>query len=264
MTVTFIKNNPAISLVVGIVLFGLSGCADIAVKAYDSMRPPTDDELSMKIFESGCTDLKWPQPNNVQSTEEFFNLIRIQRGDQNKRGGECQVQCTGGQRLSGEERTEKCKQEIEAEVTKQRKEEEKKYAEIARQNAIAKAKTDEMYSDLAAKGYTKMSIDDFQLDAESLPSGKKIYVDGYYEIYGDIQYLVRFPTAGRSQQYKVHLLSGAADRESRKMLIKMQQHCVAGSSACKMTVIGKVTRCKITFLSLSKNKTCINIDTFFY
>lgn len=261
---TFGKKNPAISLVVGSVFLWLSGCADVAVKAYESMRPPTSDELTMKIFESGCTDLKWPQPNNVQSTDEYFNLIRIQRKDQKKGDGGCQVQCTGGQRLSGEERTSKCKQEIEAEVTKQRKEEEKKYAEIAKQNAIAKAKADEMYSDLAAKGYTKMSIDDFQLDSESLPNGKKIYIDGYYEIFGDIQSLVRFPTAGQPQQYQIPLLSGNADREARKILIKMQQSCVAGKSACQMTVIGKVTRCKITFLSVSKNKTCINIDTFFY
>ena len=261
---TISRNYLAITLVVGVVLFGVSGCADVAVKAYQSMRPPTDDELTMKIFESGCTDLKWPQPNNVQSTEEYFNLIRIRRRDQNKGNGGCQVQCTGGQRLSGEERTSKCKQEIEAEVTKQRIDEEKKDAEIAQRNAIAKAKTDEMYSGLAAKGYTKISIDDFQLDAESLPNGKKIYVDGYYEIFGDIQYLVRFPTAGQPQQYQIPLLSGNANRESRKVLIQMQQSCVAGRSACKMTVIGKVTRCKITFLSVSKNKTCIDIDTFFY
>lgn len=261
---TFNRNYPAILLVVCSVFVGLSGCADVAVNAYESMRPPTDDELTMRIFESGCTDLKWTQPNNVQSTEEYFKLIRIQRGDKNKGNGECQVQCTGGKRLSGEERTSKCKQEIEAQVVRQRKEEEKKYAEIAQQNAIAKAKADQMYSGLAAKGYAPMSIDDFQLDAESLPSGKKIYIDGYYEIFGDVQYLVRSPTAGHPQQYQIPLLSGDADRESRKVLIKMQQSCVAGRSACQMTVIGKVTRCKVTYPSVSKNKTCINIDTFVY
>jgi hypothetical protein len=258
------KNYAAISLVVGIMCFGLSGCADIAVQAYESLRPPTDEELTMKITESSCTDLNWKQPSNSPSSAEYFKLIRIQRADLNKANGECQIQCTGGERLSDEERTLKCNQEIEVEVARQKSEEEKKYAEIAQQNAISKAETDKMYSDLAAKGYTKMSIDDFQLDADSLPNGKKIYVDGYYEIFGDIQYLVRFPTAGYPQKYQIPLLSGDADRESRKILIKMQQSCAAGQSACQMTVIGKVTRCKITFLSVSKNKTCINIDTFFY
>lgn len=257
------KNYAAISLVLGIMCLGLSGCADIAVRANGIYYgPPTDEEIAMKIRESSCTDLKWKQPSNSMATSEYLKLIRIERADLNNK--KCQVVCTEGYRLSDEERTLKCKQNIEIEVSKQKLEKEKKDAEIDQQYAIAKAKTDQIYSDLAAKGYSSMSIDDFQLDADSLPNGKKIYVDGYYEIYGDIQYLGRFPTAGYpQQQYQIPLLSGDADRESRKTLIKIQQRCAAGQSACQMTVIGKVTRCKITFLSVTKNKTCINIDTFF-
>lgn len=246
---------------ISIVFCILSGCADIS-KTYDFISPPTNEELTMRLFESGCTDIKWKRPNGILP-KEYWKLIRIKRIDKNN-GGECQIQCTGGQRLSGEERILNCNQEIEAEVVKQRREEDDKYAEISRKNAIAKEKSEKVYSNLALKGYTPMSIDDFQLDSESLPIGKKIYVDGFYEIFGDIQYLVRFPTAANPQQYQIPLLSVDADRESRKLLIKMQQSCVAGRSACRIKVIGKVARCKITFLSASKNKVCISMDTFSY
>jgi hypothetical protein len=254
-----------ISLVVGFMCFGLFGCADIAVRSNGIYYgQPTEEEITVKIRESNCTYLNVRQYNNssIMNTSEYLKLIRIYKSDINNK--QCMVVCTGGVRLSDNERKLKCINEIDIEVARQKTEVERKNAEISERHALAKAKADKMYSDLAAKGYAKMSIDDFQLDADSLPNGKKIYIDGYYEIFGDIQYLVRFPTAGyQQQQYQIPLLSGDADRETRKRLIKMQQSCPAGQSACQITVIGKVTPCQISFFSASKNKVCINIDTFF-
>jgi hypothetical protein len=63
--------------------------------------------------------------------------------------------------------------------------------------------------------------------------------------------------------YQIPLLVANAEREARKTLIKMHV-CAAGQSACSMTVIGKVARCNITFLSVTKNKTCISMDTLLY
>lgn len=249
----------------GVVCISLAGCADVAQKTYDSLREPTENELTMRIIDSTCSDLKGiSKGNGPFSTAEYMRLVRVNRPDTTKSDRECKVECTGGERLSSERRVEICNQKIAAEVAKQRSEEEKKAAEFAQQSAIAKAKTDKMYSDLIAKGYTQISFDDFQLDANSLPNGKKIYINGYYEAFGNIQYLVRSPTIGNPQQYRIPLIADNANRESRKLLIKMQEACISGKSVCQMTAIGRVTRCEISFLSASKTKTCISLDNFFY
>lgn len=253
-----------ISLAIGFMCFSFSGCADIAVRSNGIYYgQPTEEEITVKIRESNCTDLNFNQNNkNSLNTSEYLRFIKVYRSDLNNK--KCMIVCTGGLRLSDDERKLKCKNEIDAEISRQRLAKERKNDKIAEKKAVAKAKTDKMYSDLAAKGYTKISIDDFQLDADSLPNGKKVYIEGFYEVFGEIQYLVRIPTAGyQQQQYQIPLLSEDADRETRKRLIKIQQSCTAGQSACQITVIGKVTPCKVSFFSTSKNKTCINIDTFF-
>lgn len=260
-----IKNRAGSLYFFSVVCISLSGCADIAQNAYDSLREPTEDELTMRIIDSTCSDLQGiSKGNGPFSTAEYMKLVRVNRPDTTKSGGECKIECTGGERLSSEKRVEICNQKISVEVAKQRSEEAKKAAEFAQQSAIAKANTEKMYSDLVAKGYTQISFDDFQLDANSLPNGKKIYINGYYEAFGNIQYLVRIPTIGNPQQYIIPLITDNASRKSRKILIRMQEACIPGVSACQMTAIGRVTRCKISFLSSSKTKTCISLDNFFY
>jgi hypothetical protein len=116
--------------------------------------------------------------------------------------------------------------------------------------------------DIRAQGYQRVSITDFQLDAKSMPSKKRLAITGYYQMVGHQEALTEMPPQARlPNAYRLLLLTDDTPRETRRKLIELQKRACGEYSICEVTVLGHVEPCTETFMGQGvRNTTCLAVD----
>ena len=117
-----------------------------------------------------------------------------------------------------------------------------------------------------ARGYHRIAIADYQLDASSMHMGKKLIVSGFYEVEEDIQTLSQYPSFAIPNQYHIYLLTDNAPRDARKKLIDFQQPIQCGSTRpCQLTFLGHIGKCIYSVLGRKVRDTvCLDVDDIRY
>jgi len=59
-----------------------------------------------------------------------------------------------------------------------------------------KLKKEQLDKEDEARGYKRMSFTDFQLDAKTMRTGKRLSINGFYEVNGHLQSLTEKPSPG--------------------------------------------------------------------
>ena len=131
--------------------------------------------------------------------------------------------------------------------------------------AEASKSTPEMQlaKDDGARGYNQMSFNDFELDAEKMPLGKKLAITGYYQVEGQLEMLVdtifskQVPGA-----YRLILITDEAPRPTRKELLTWRKSTCGMYGMCLMTVLGHVSECEVNWLGRPiRNTRCLTVDS---
>lgn len=126
-------------------------------------------------------------------------------------------------------------------------------AEQQKKEAVQLEKNDE------SNGYFPMSFEDFQLDAESMPVGKRVKITGFYEVSGELLSLTKVSSIAVPNGYKLPLFAKNSPRDTRKKLLELQ-NC-GYYAVCQRTVLGHVEKCFETYMGRHvKNSTCLAID----
>ena len=115
----------------------------------------------------------------------------------------------------------------------------------------------------AAKGYKHIPFNDFELDAgRALRYGSKIAITGDYKMQGQLELLAANAISYQlNSTYKIVLLTKDAPRDTRKTLIEMKSGTCGMGGYCKVTVLGRVSQCEITWLGHKVRETsCLLVD----
>ncbi len=110
-----------------------------------------------------------------------------------------------------------------------------------------------------------ISMADFQLDAKSMKTGKKLAIIGFLEFSGNLVTLANYPEQAHFNQYyniyKVLLLTENSPRDARKDLIELQNFGCGKLTVCKRKIYGHVTPCSETFMGKRIRDTqCLVVD----
>lgn len=129
---------------------------------------------------------------------------------------------------------------------------------IAEQQEVLKSQMKEDES----RGYKYISIEDYQLDANTMRLGQKLIVTGYYEVEGNYQTLSQYPTITISNGYKINVLTDNSPRSARKKLIDLQRSMpCARYRPCSLTLLGHITSCRHTYMGMKVRDTvCLDVD----
>lgn len=113
-----------------------------------------------------------------------------------------------------------------------------------------------------ARGYKRISFADFQLDSKVMRSGKKLAIDGFYQITGQLEMLSEtIQGAQNLNAYRVYLLTEDSPRETRKKLLAFQKKLTCGYGLCAMIVLGHVSKCERTLFGTHvANTICLVVD----
>jgi TPR repeat protein len=109
--------------------------------------------------------------------------------------------------------------------------------------------------EIEARGYKFLTFTDFELDAKSMPLGKKIAVTGLYQVQGQMETLAErlSPDA-----LSVLLITEDASRPTRKQFIE----CRRIGMYCTLTLLGHTTECNVTWLGhYVSTKVCLSVET---
>jgi tetratricopeptide (TPR) repeat protein len=125
-----------------------------------------------------------------------------------------------------------------------------------------KLKKEQLDKEDEARGYKRMSFTDFQLDAKTMRTGKRLSINGFYEVNGHLQSLTEKPSQVQMPNaYKLLLLSEDAPRDTRKILIELQNKACGQYFICPVTVLGHVQPCSETILGEKVRDTiCLAVD----
>lgn len=176
--------------------------------------------------------------------------------------------CTGGADLTNAQRAQACdaarveKQRDQAMIAARAKEQEdQREQQKLAQEAMAAAAKEQVKQD-EAHGYHYISISDYQLDAGSMPRGRKLIITGFYEVLGSFQTLAQMPSFAVSDEYQIFLLTDGAPRNVRKRLIDLQRSVPCGSRrVCRLTVLGHIASCQQTFMGkVVRDTVCLAVD----
>jgi TPR repeat protein len=120
----------------------------------------------------------------------------------------------------------------------------------------------QLHNEDEARGYKRMSFTDFQLDAKTMRTGKRLSINGFYEVNGQMQSLTEEPSQMQMlNAYKLLLLSEDAPRDTRKKLIELQNKACGHHLICQITVLGHVQPCSETLLGKKVRDTmCLAVD----
>lgn len=242
----------------------LTACAESKLNLINTLDKPTSEQLTMQMFRSNCSDLTL---NNVKKlpSEELLNVVTFRRTAKSAPDKSCVVSCFGGSRLTQNERQAQCQQVVNTELLRQENVNAQQRAIVDEQTRQAEDANRKLYADIENQGYKEMMFDDFHLDEDHLPTGKKIYIKGYYEVVGESQYLVKAPSIQYPYpQYQIPIYTKDADRNAQKLLLTNVYRCTAGQGACEITVIGKIAQCDVSSFGNTKYKPCISMDSFLY
>ncbi|MFA5921622.1 MAG: hypothetical protein WC856_10075 [Methylococcaceae bacterium] len=140
-------------------------------------------------------------------------------------------------------------------IAKKKEQEAEEQQRLLAQQEADKAAAEEakrIYDLDESKGFKHMSIEDFLLDAKEMRPFSQVVLSGYYRIDGKIETIGLLPAESR---YSVPLLTEAADRDSRKLL--MGFNCQ--QAFCPVTILGLVSKCEITSygMRVSSGNVCV-------
>lgn len=249
-------------VIIGVTL--ISGCAESNLNLINTIDKPTPAQLTMHILRSNCSDLKVKEERNIPQ-DEFFKQVILTRTAKYDPAKSCVISCYGGSRLMQNVRQAQCQQVVDTEILRQQNESDQQSAQAEVAARKAEDVNRKIYADIENKGYQQMMFDDFHLDEDRLPVGKKIYIKGYYEVVGELQYLVKSPSIQYPYpQYQIPVYTKNADRNARQLLLNNAYHCAAGQGVCEITLVGTVAQCNITTLGSTRNKSCISMDSLLY
>ena len=108
--------------------------------------------------------------------------------------------------------------------------------------------------EIETRGYKYLTFTDFELDAKSMPLGKKLAIKGVYQAQGQIETLAESISP---DALSVLLITDSAPRPTRKWFIE----CRRAGMFCEMTVLGHTSKCDVTWLGhYVSTKVCLSVD----
>jgi hypothetical protein len=114
-----------------------------------------------------------------------------------------------------------------------------------------------------ANGYTYISFTDLHLDYRSMPLGRKLAVTGFYRSTGRSpgQYETLAETF-LPGALEVILITNTASRAARERMLTCRNYPDARSMICPMTVLGRISKCDVTFLGnrVSTDNVCLVVE----
>jgi hypothetical protein len=176
--------------------------------------------------------------------------------------GAVEDRATGASVILGESYEFKCKNDEKPNLVAATRYEEalklKEAAEIRHAQDAAKRRQAD-----AVKGYKHIQFNDFELDAgRALRYGSKIGITGDYKMQGQLELLAANAISYQlNSTYKIVLLTKDAPRDTRRTLIEMKSGTCGMGGYCKVTVLGRVSQCEITWLGHKVRETsCLLVD----
>ena len=117
-------------------------------------------------------------------------------------------------------------------------------------------------ADDAARGYKRLSFEDYELDAEHMRLGSKIIITGTYRIEGDIESLAENPAAALLPNgFKLYLLTADAPRETRRNLLELRRGSCGLQGICRLTVLGHTSKCSLMIYGRRvRTQVCLAVD----
>lgn len=217
--------------------------------------------VSLELIESSCDNLKVEK-------KDLGDRRRIRVSRQPKFGGQCYVECAVTRGFGDLTNEQWCKETADNEESVQIAY--KEAEDRAKAEREARESNDKRLRELAAaderKGYTKLTFEDFRLDEKTMPVGKKIFINGYYEGKQGWQHITNCLGALHciASRYVIPVNIETAARDTRKRLIEYQETrgCWTGIGVCMFTILGRVSRCSYTEFGSFKVSTCIELDDF--
>jgi hypothetical protein len=195
----------------------------------------------------------------------FFDLQQLANSNCKFLGydrGVVEDRASGASAILGESYEFKCKNDEKQNLVAATRYEEalklKEAAEIRHAQDAAKRRQAD-----AAKGYKHIQFNDFELDAgRALRYGSKIGITGDYKMQGQLELLAANAISYQlNSTYKIVLLTKDAPRDTRKTLIEMKSGTCGMGGYCKVTVLGRVSQCEITWLGHKVRETsCLLVD----
>lgn len=113
------------------------------------------------------------------------------------------------------------------------------------------------------KGYKRIEFSDFDIDAgRKLRYGTKVAIAGAYKVRGQLEMLTEnLITLQNDNGVDIVLITKDAVRDTRQALIKMRNGVCGMGGYCKITVLGYVSQCDITWVGRAYRKTaCLVLD----